>query len=45
MWRRDHLGDVGAHGRIILKQTLKKQRVSLWTGFMWLRIVITGRIF
>jgi hypothetical protein len=29
-----HLRDGGKHGRIILKLTLKKQYVRVWTGFM-----------
>jgi hypothetical protein len=28
---RGHLGDKGVHGRIILKCTLKKEAVRLWT--------------
>jgi hypothetical protein len=32
--RRDHLGDPGADGRIILKWFLKKQGVKLWTVFI-----------
>jgi hypothetical protein len=33
---RDHLGDLGIGGRIILKWTLRKQGVRVWTGLNWL---------
>jgi hypothetical protein len=35
---RDHLSDLGIGGRIILKYTLKKEDVRVWTRFIWLRI-------
>jgi hypothetical protein len=39
---RDHLGDIGAGVRIILKRILKKYGVKMWAGFIWLRIGISG---
>jgi hypothetical protein len=29
------LGDLGADGRIILKEMLEEQGVRVWTGFIW----------
>jgi len=34
---RDHLGDLGVDGRIIVNWILKKWDVRLWTGFIWRR--------
>jgi hypothetical protein len=31
---REHLGDVGINGKIILKNILKKYGVRMWTGFI-----------
>jgi len=39
--RRDHLGDLGIAG-IILKCILNKYGVKMWTGFIWLRIGMSG---
>jgi len=39
---KDHFGDRGADGRIILKFILKKQHMGVWTGFIWLRIATSG---
>jgi hypothetical protein len=36
--QRDHLGDIGIYGRIILKLIFKKYDVKSWTGFIWLRL-------
>jgi hypothetical protein len=35
---RDNLEDVGTDGRTILKLISKKQGVTVWNGFIWLRI-------
>jgi hypothetical protein len=35
---REHLGDVGVCGMIILKLILKKWEGEAWTGLVWLRI-------
>jgi len=41
-WRklrvRDHLGDPGVDGRIILRWIFRKWDVGVWTGLSWLRI-------
>jgi hypothetical protein len=41
---RDHLGNLGVYGRIILKWILKIER-SAWTGFIWLRFGTGGGFF
>jgi hypothetical protein len=33
---KDHLGDLGIYGKIIIKWILRKYGVRVWTGFMWL---------
>jgi hypothetical protein len=43
IWRgnlreRDHVEDPDVDGRIILKWTLRKLDVGVWTGLIWLRI-------
>jgi hypothetical protein len=38
---RDHLGDPGVDGTIILRWIFRKWGVGLWTGLSWLGI---GRI-
>jgi hypothetical protein len=35
---RDHWGDPGVDGRIILKWICRKWDVGVWTGLDWLRI-------
>jgi hypothetical protein len=46
-WRnlreRDHLGDTGVNGMIILRWIFRKQDLGLWTGSSWLRIGTGGR--
>jgi hypothetical protein len=42
--RRQHLGEVSAHGKIILKWVLMKYDVRVWIRFIWLRIGISGGV-
>jgi hypothetical protein len=39
---RDHWGDVGVDGRIILRWILRKWDVRVWTGLSGLRMGIGG---
>jgi hypothetical protein len=39
---KDHLGDLGIDGKILLKSNLKEWVVRIKTGFVWLRIVSSG---
>jgi len=41
---RDHLGDPGVDGRIILRWIFRKWDVGIWTGSSWLRIGTGGGI-
>jgi hypothetical protein len=40
---KNHLGDPVVDGRMILRWTLKKRDVGLWTGSKWLMIGTGGR--
>jgi hypothetical protein len=35
---RDHLGDPGVDGRIILRWIIRKWNVGVWTGSSWLSV-------
>jgi len=39
---RDHLGDPGVDGRIILRLIFRKWDVGVWTGSSWLRLGTGG---
>ena len=39
---RDHWGDPGADGKIILRCIFRKWDVGVWTGLIWLRIGTDG---
>ena len=39
---RDHLGNLGIDGRIILRRILRKRVVGVRTGWSWLRIGTFG---
>ena len=39
---RDHLGDPGIDGRIILRWIFRQWDVEVWTGSSWLRIGTGG---
>ena len=41
---RDHFGDQGVDGRIILTWLFRKWDVGLWTGSSWLRIGTVNRL-
>jgi len=40
--KRDHLGDPGLDGRIILRYIFRKWDVGVWSGSSWLRIGTGG---
>jgi len=35
---RDHLGDTGVDGRLVLRWIFRKWELEVWTGSNWLRI-------
>jgi hypothetical protein len=37
LWERDHLGDTGIDGKIILRWIFRKWDVGVWTGLSWPR--------
>ena len=39
---RDHLGDPGVDGKIILRWIFRKYDLAVWTGSSWLRIGASG---
>jgi len=39
---RDHLGDPGVDGMIILRVIFRRWDVGVWTGSSWLRIGTSG---
>ena len=39
---RNHLGDRGVDGRIILRWIFRKWDVGIWTGSSWLRLGTGG---
>ena len=39
---RNHLGETGVDGRIILRWIFRKWDEEVWTGSSWLRIVTRG---
>ena len=42
---RDHLGDPGVDGRIILRWNFRKWDNGVWTGSSWLRIGTGGELW
>jgi hypothetical protein len=43
--RRDNSEVLGIDGRIILECIVEKYSEKVWTGFIWLRIGTSGRLF
>jgi hypothetical protein len=39
---RDHMGDPGVDGKIILSRIFWKRDLGVWTGLIWLRIGTGG---
>jgi hypothetical protein len=42
---RDHWGDPGVDGKIILRRIFRKWDVGVWTGLSWLRVETGGGHF
>jgi hypothetical protein len=42
MEERDHWGDPGEDGRIILRRIFRKRNMGVWTGLSWLRVETGG---
>jgi len=40
--QREHLGDPGVEGRIIIRWIFRKWDLGVWTGLSWLRIGTGG---
>jgi hypothetical protein len=40
----DYSEDLGVDGKIILEWTLGESGGKVWTGFIWIRIGISGRL-
>ena len=44
LWKRHHFEDAGVDGRIICKCIFKKCDGGPWSGLIWLRIRICGKL-
>jgi hypothetical protein len=42
---RKYVRDLGTDDKILLKWTLKKQRVRMWVAYIWLRTGSIGKPF
>jgi len=42
LWERDHLGEPGVDGRIILNWIFRNWDLEVWIGSSWLRIGTVG---